>query len=167
MAAIRIRDALDCSVTIVAHIGWSPAAQERPKGLVDLPGAIDGATCCKKDGEGAAAWFQFKSVYQRHAADGFEQVAKLKEFGPDRVFVSAPLRAFKVDKLSADLQRCLAILRNLGDGTTEDLWREAVKGAGLWPNVKNWRSKWLDEKKKVLEAGIVEIEEGLVVLNDH
>ena len=53
------------------------------EGTVDeLPGAIDGATCCKKDGEGAAAWFRFKSVYQRHAADGFEQVAKLEEFGP-------------------------------------------------------------------------------------
>ncbi len=34
----RIREVLDCTVTIVAHVGWSPSAQERPKGLVDLPG---------------------------------------------------------------------------------------------------------------------------------
>ena len=106
-------------------------------------------------------------MYQRHAADGFEQVAKLTEFGPDRVFVSAPLREFKVEKLSADLQRCLAILRNLGDGATEDLWREAVKKEGLWLKVKNWRSKWRDEKTKLTESGIVEIEDGMVFLNDH
>ena len=138
----RIRERLDCAVTIVAHIGWSPTAQERPKGLVDLPGAIDGATYCKKDGEGSNAWFRFKSVYQRHAADGFEQLAKLKEFGPDRVFVSAPVKQFTIDQLSPDLQRCYAILKDLGDGISIDKWRDAVREAGLWADAKNWRDKW-------------------------
>lgn len=87
----RIREALDCTVTIVAHVGWSKDAQERPKGLVDLPGAIDGATLCKKEGEGTNALFSFKSMFQRHAADGFEQLARLQESGPDRVFVDIPL----------------------------------------------------------------------------
>lgn len=163
----RIRERLDCAVTIVAHIGWSPTAQERPKGLVDLPGAIDGATYCKKDGEGSNAWFRFKSVYQRHAADGFEQLAKLKEFGPDRVFVSAPVKQFTIDQLSPDLQRCYAILKDLGDGISIDKWRDAVREAGLWADAKNWRDKWKREKDKLLSADLIEIEGGMVSLHDQ
>jgi AAA domain len=129
----QIREALDCTVTIVAHVGWSRDAQDRPKGLVDLPGAIDGATLCKKVGEGANAVFHFTSKYQRHAADGFEQCATLQEFGSDRAFVSAPLQKQKVKTLKPDLQQCLSIVRELGDLVTVDQWRDAVKDGGRTP----------------------------------
>jgi len=163
----RIREALDCTVTIVAHIGWSPTAQERPKGLVDLPGAIDGATCCKKDGEGANARFRFKSVYQRHAADGFEQLAKLEEFGLDRVFVSASLKQFKVEQLPAEQRRMLELLRGLGAGASIDEWRSAVKEAGLWAGKKNWRSSWQRAKDTLVTADLIEISGGMVSLHDQ
>ena len=163
----RIREALDCTVTIVAHIGWSPAAQERPKGLVDLHGAIDGATYCLKEGEGPNACFRFKSVYQRHAADGYEQLAKLQEFGADRVFVSAPRHEVAIEKLPADVRRCYAILQGLGDGATVDQWRDAVKAGGLWSNVKNWRDKWKRAKAALLTAGVIDIAGECVSLHDQ
>ena len=161
----RIREALDCTVTIVAHVGWSPTAQERPKGLVDLPGAVDGATYCKKDGEGTNAWFRFKSVFQRHAADGFEQLAKLEEFGPDRVFVSAPLKQFQVGRLPPAQRRMLELLGSLGDGASVDQWRDAARDAGLWPKAKNWRSNWQRAKRALENADLIEISGGMVSLH--
>jgi hypothetical protein len=163
----RIREALNCTVTIIAHVGWSPTAQDRPKGLVDLPGAIDGATFCKKEGDGPNAWFRFKSVFQRHAADGFERVAKLKEFGADRVFVSSPLKQFKVEGLPPEQRRMLELLRELGAGISIDQWRVAVKGAGLWTDARNWRSNWQRAKAALLTADLIEIGDGMVSLHDQ
>jgi hypothetical protein len=161
----RIKDALGCTVTIVAHVGWSPSAQDRPKGLVDLPGAIDGATYCLKEGEGPNAVFRFKAKFQRHAEDGFEQVAKFKEFGPDRVFVTSPAREHKLKKLAPDLHRCYSVLQQLGDGVTIDAWRDAVKESGLWADAKNWRDKWKRAKTKLLEADLIDVEGEMVTLH--
>jgi hypothetical protein len=163
----RIREALDCTVTIVAHVGWSATAQERPKGLVDLPGAIDGAIYCKKEGEAANALFRFKSVYQRHAADGFEQLARLEEFGPDRVFVNVPLKETKIAKLPLEQQRMLEILRELDAGASIAEWRDAVKNAGLWAKKKSWRSNWQRAKNALLAADLIEVDGGMVSINDQ
>jgi RecA-family ATPase len=45
---VRIREALGCTVTIVAHVGVSEKAQDRPKGLSDLPGAVDAEPRARK-----------------------------------------------------------------------------------------------------------------------
>ena len=163
----RIREALDCTVTIVAHVGWSKTAQDRPKGLVDLPGAIDGATMCKKDGEGPSAVFRFKCMYQRHAADGFEQVARLEEFGPDRVFVNVSRKDSKIRDLPADQRRMLDVLRTLGAGSSIEEWREAVMEAGLWSRAKNPRSNWNRAKKALQQADLIEVAGDMVSPNDQ
>src|SRR5262249_23170815 len=136
-------------------------------GLVDLPGAIDGATFCEKDGEGPGALFRFESVYQRHAADGFEQAARLEEFGPDRVFVNVSRKESKVAELPADQRRMLEILRGLGAGASIDEWREAVMKAGLWPKEKNPRSNWNRAKKALEGTDLIEVNGDMVSLNDQ
>jgi hypothetical protein len=119
-------------------------------------------TYCKKDGEGTNAWFRFKSVFQRHAADGFEQLAKLEEFGPDRVFVSAPLKQFQVGRLPPDQRRMLELLGSLGDGASVNEWRDAAKDGGLWPKAKNWRSNWQRARRALEMADLIEISGGMV-----
>ena len=57
-----IRADFDCAAVLCAHVGHQE--QWRMKGMIDLEGAIDGATICEKIGEGAEAEFHFKSVFQ-------------------------------------------------------------------------------------------------------
>ena len=77
-----IRADFDCAAVLCAHVGHQE--QWRMKGMIDLEGAIDGATICEKKGEGAEAEFHFKSVFQRHALDGYETVWRLQDVGPVR-----------------------------------------------------------------------------------
>jgi hypothetical protein len=163
---VRIREALGCTVTVVAHVGVSEKAQDRPKGLSDLPGAVDGGTKTEKEGEGPAAIFHFKSVIQRHAADGYEQHARLIECQPDHVMQRIGRREVAREKLSTDQQRCLDILRGLGDGASVEAWREAVREDGVWKDLKNWRSKWKDELDKLVAGDWIEKEDNTVSLQD-
>jgi AAA domain len=163
---VRIREALGCTVTIVAHVGVSEKAQDRPKGLSDLPGAVDGGTKSEKEGEGPSAIFHFKSVIQRHAADGYEQLARLIECEPDNVMQRIGRREVARAKLSTDQQRCLDILRGLGDGTSVEAWRDAVREDGVWKDLKNWRSKWKDELDKLVAGDWIEKGSGTVSIND-
>jgi hypothetical protein len=163
---VRIREALDCTVTIVAHVGVSEKAQDRPKGLSDLPGAVDGGTKSEKEGEGTAAIFHFKSVIQRHAADGYEQLARLIECEPDNVMQRIGRREVAREKLSPDQQRCLDILRKLGGDTSVEAWRNAVKEDGLWKDLKNWRAKWKDELDKLVAGDWIRKEGDMVSIQD-
>jgi hypothetical protein len=163
---VRIREALGCTVTIVAHVGVSEKAQDRPKGLSDLPGAVDGGTKSEKQGEGPSAIFRFKSVIQRHAADGYEQLARLTECAPDNVMQRIGRREVARERLSSDQQRCLDILRKLGSETSVEAWRNAVKEVGLWKDLKNWRSKWKDELDKLVAGDWIRKEGDMVSIED-
>ena len=162
----QIRTELDCTVTIVAHVGWSPKAQERPKGVIDQVGAIDGATFCRKDGTGMSAVYTAESMFQRHAVDGFQLNMNLKKFGPDLVLVPTTV-ADREKQLDADLAKTVAILRDKGGQLVPvDDWRDAVKEAGLWPTSKNWRDKWKRSLEKLVGQGVVIVEYGAASLHD-
>jgi hypothetical protein len=151
-------------VDIVAHVGLSPGAKERPKGMVDLLGILDGATYVVKTGLGASAVFNFKSMYQRHGMEGFRISANLRPSGPDFALV---LRN-RTSDLDADLEAIMNVLRNLdGDLIKVDMWRDAVKGAGIWKDVKKpgtWRQKWARAIEALQAADMVVIENGTASL---
>jgi len=74
---VRIREALDCTVTIVAHVGVSEKAQDRPKGLSDLPGAVDGGTRARKRAKGRPRYSTSSRSFNDTLQMGYEQLARL------------------------------------------------------------------------------------------
>jgi hypothetical protein len=162
----RLRRELDCAVTLLAHVGHNE--QDRPKGMIDLQGAIDGATFCEKIGEGGEAEFHFKAVFQRHTLDGYELVGSLKAFGPDVALVAKAASAVNLGKLMADYRPAYEKLLELfklnvaddgGPGSVPvEAWRNAVDPAAMWPGVaNNGRDKWAKCKEAVEKAGLISI----------
>ena len=176
----RIRKALGCSVVIVAHVGLSEKAQDRPKGLSDLPGAVDGGTKCAKDGEGSGALFTFSAAMQRYAADEYEFTARMSGTGPENTALRYLTKQQAVNAaLDPDQVRMVDILRglvgNTGDGIAVDEWRDAVIAADLWKAtqgknkgmpVKNPRDKWNVELGKLSSKGVVNITGSMVEIAD-
>ena len=167
----RIRGKLKCSVVIVAHIGMSKEAQDRPTGMGDLPGALDGATKSSKEGEGASAWFHYKATIQRHAEDGFEILAQMAKSDADVVLVSKTGGDYDAAHLTADQKRCFDELRALGGALVPvKQWRDAAKRAGVFPQAKNddaWRSYFSRTKKVLIEAGAIDEAGDTVSINER
>jgi len=96
----------DCTVTIRGSVGVSEKAlgsaqrDKRPARRRSMVG-----TKSEKEGEGTAAIFHFKLVIQRHAADGYEQLARSIECEPDNVMQRIGRREVAREKLSPDQQR--------------------------------------------------------------
>ena len=164
-----IRADFDCAAVLCAHVGHQE--QWRMKGMIDLEGAIDGATICEKIGEGAEAEFHFKSVFQRHALDGFEIVAGFKTYGPDAALVAKSANAVKRDKIAADYRpvydKLLTLLVTDGgiDSVSVNAWRDAVNPAVMWPDyANNGRDKWAKAKDAIEEAGLITITKDQVYL---
>ncbi len=168
----RIIAELDCTVVLCAHVGHTE--QWRMKGMIDLEGAIDGGTLCEKIGEGADAEFHFKSVFQRHALDGYEIVAGFKTFGPDAALVAKAASAVNLSKLSADYRPVYERLRELFRETVADdggvgyvalgAWRDAVNPAAMWPELKSPREKWSKAIEAIEKAGLITITKDQVYL---
>ncbi len=162
----RIRDKLRCSVHLVAHSGVSKDAKDRPMGMTDVAGFIDGATKTEKIGQGTNAWFVFTSVIQRHAEDGFQIFAQMAEYGPDVALADRTGVDFKTANYSGAQKVAMAELSRLGGSLVSDeQWRDACKAAGLWPdnpgstarkNADAWRQKWKRLKKALLGAGAID-----------
>ncbi len=177
MGCDRIRATLGCSVIIVAHVGYSESAQDRPKGLSDLPGQLDGATLCTKDGEGPGTAFTFTSKIQRYGTEGIAIESKMIELAPDRYLKFLTKRERAELKLTGSQVMMLALLKDLGPGATVDAWRDATLAARLWVVTKgknkgepiaNVRAKWRAELTKLRSgAGWITISgDGTVTLND-
>jgi hypothetical protein len=173
----RIRKALGCSVVIVAHVGLSEKAQDRPKGLSDLPGAVDGGTKCAKTGDGRAAVFTFSAAMQRYAADEYEFTAKMDGDGPETTALRyLSKRETAKATLDPDATKMLDILRVLGDGASVDQWRDAVLIADIWrvkqgprkgEQVANPRDRWTRELEKLVRGGWVEVNGTMAQLSDE
>jgi hypothetical protein len=177
----RIRAALGCSVVIVAHVGLSEKAQDRPKGLSDLPGAVDGGTKCEKDGEGRSALFTFSARMQRYAADEYEFTGKMDGTSAETTVLRFLTKQQTVSAtLDPDQVRMIGILRELigetGEGASVDEWRDAVIKADLWTvqkgerkgeRVANPRDRWTRELDKLSRMGVVEINGTMVELADE
>lgn len=176
MGCDRIRAKLGCSVVIVAHVGLNVKAKDRPKGLSDLPGAVDGGTLCEKTGEGRAAVFTFSARMQRYAADDYAFDARMTGTSAETTVLNymdegETARA----KLKPDQVKMLAILRDLGPGASLDEWRDAVMAAKLWTITRgarkgeqpaNARQKWTDELAKLTTGRWVEVSGTSVELLD-
>jgi AAA domain len=177
MGCDRIRAKLGCSVVIVAHVGLNEKAKNRPKGLSDLPGAVDGGTLCEKEGEGRSATFTFSARMQRYAADEYSFQAKMEGNSAETTvlrFMNKQEAARA--KLNPDQVKMLDILREFDEGASVDQWRDAVIAAKLWTITRgknkgqqpsNPRQKWADELGKLERAGWVEIIGTMVELNDE
>ncbi len=171
-ACDRIIAELDCTVILCAHVGHNE--QWRMKGMIDLEGAIDGATFCEKIGEGSLAEYHFKSVFQRHAEDGYEIVGALKTFGPSAALMLKATDAVKLSKLAEDYRPAYGKLRelfnlNTADGTLEGIslgaWRDAVNPATMWPDAaNNGRDKWAKCKAAIEDIGLISISKDQVYL---
>jgi AAA domain len=167
---------LRCTVCIVAHVGINEKAQDRPKGLSDLPGQVDGGTKCEHDGgEGAAKTFTFTSVIQRYAADGFSMEATMRRLDPDSVLKFIPRLEAARRKLTASQRRMLDILNDLGGKIGVEQWREAVLDANIWVSEKgkskgkpiaNPRAKWATELNALLRAGQITNSGGIAELSN-
>ena len=127
----RIRKALGCTVVMVAHIGVSKDAQSRAKGLSDPAGAIDGATHCRKSGDGPLAKYVFRATFQRFAVDGFEIVAQLKPLGSGSSAVLMSDNVVSVVKLSKRESQMLDILKGMEVGASLDDWHKAVRASNI------------------------------------
>jgi len=178
----QIRAALGCSVILVAHIGLSEKAQDRPKGLSDLPGAVDCGMKCEKDDDTAV--FTFSAAIQRYAAeDEYRFKAKIDGATPETTALRyLTKRESARASLNPDQTRMLEILAAFGDGCSVDQWRDAVLDADLWTIKKgarkgmqpaNPRQKWTDELGKLTRGGWINIigstsqgGGGMVELND-
>lgn len=163
-----IRADFDCAAVLCAHVGHQE--QWRMKGMIDLEGAIDGATICEKKGEGAEAEFHFKSVFQRHALDGYETVCGFKTFGPDAALVTKAASAVNLSKLAPDYRpaydKLLSILVADGgiDSVSVAAWRDAVNPAAMWPELKSPREKWSKAIEAIEKAGLITITKDQVYL---
>jgi hypothetical protein len=169
----RIREVLRCSVILVAHVGVSEKAQDRPKGLSDLPGQVDGGTKCERVGEGKEALFTFRAVIQRYAPDGFTVEARMTAQEPDSVLKFLTKREVAKATLDDDQNRMLELLRALGAGATVDAWRDETLAADIWRVKKgktkgqpigNPRDKWDRELKKLVAGDWIEITGTMVSL---
>jgi hypothetical protein len=163
-----IRADFDCAAVLCAHVGHQE--QWRMKGMIDLEGAIDGATICEKKGEGAEAEFHFKSVFQRHALDGYETVCGFETFGPDAALVTKAASAVNLSKLAPDYRpaydKLLSILVADGgiDSVSVAAWRDAVNPAAMWPELKSPREKWSKAIEAIEKAGLITITKDQVYL---
>jgi hypothetical protein len=172
----RIRAALGCTVVLVAHVGLSEKAQDRPKGLSDLPGAVDGGTKCEKEGEGRDALFTFSARMQRYAADDYAFTARMDGTSAETTVLDfLTPQEYAQSTLSPDQNRMLAIGRALGVGCSVDQWQDAVLAADIWRVTRgkgkggpptNPRQKWADELAKLKAAGWVDVVNGMVEFND-
>jgi hypothetical protein len=166
----RIRKALGCTVIMVAHVGVSKDAQRRAKGLSDPAGAIDGGTLCVKKGDGPEATYSFEAVYQRFAADGFTLTAALRKTGPNVALVYEKTLKIPLTKRERAIYDRL---RELGDGTSMDAWREAVRNTNVIPG-KEGKPAGADTVRKAVKrvsdklerAGQIEISNGMVTFPD-
>jgi hypothetical protein len=125
----RIRNALGCTVVMVAHVGVAKDAQSRAKGLSDPAGAIDGATHCSKVGDGPFAQYIFRATYQRHAVDGFKIVAQLRASGPNVALTSDNVA--NLVKLNKRESQMLDVLRGMERGASLADWQAAVEAAKI------------------------------------
>jgi len=121
----RLQRALGCTVVMVAHVGVARDAQGRAKGLSDPAGAVDGATLCKKIGDGALAQYSFTATYQRHAIDGYQIVAQLRPSGKNVALMSDNIQS--AIKLNARERQILDALRKIGDAAPLSEWQRAVE----------------------------------------
>jgi hypothetical protein len=176
----KIRARLGATVVIVAHVGLNEKAQDRPKGLSDMPGAVDGGTKCEKDGEGRSALFTFSARMQRYAADDYAFTARMDGASAETTVLDfLTKREYARATLNPDQVRMLDILRELGEGAAIDAWRDAVLDAvaraGLWrirqgknkgELPSNPRQKWTDELAKLVRGGWVQVVGSMVELSD-
>lgn len=137
-----IREQLGCTVVLVAHTPLSD--KERPKGLNEQTGNVDGATQSEKLGTRDKERFKFTSLFQRHGENDFQMTFRQIALEPDRVF-AADDTGFDDNRLS-DFPAALGalnILRAMGAMTTVIEWRDKV--AAAQPPIldsKNPRSQW-------------------------
>ena len=54
---------------------------------------------------------------------------------------------------------------DLGACATIEEWRDAVKEAGLWNDMKNWRDKWSRAKNALMGADLIEVVGEMVSLH--
>jgi hypothetical protein len=170
----RIRAAMRCSVVIVAHTGLSEKAQDRPKGLSDLVGAVDGGLKCEREGEGRSAVFKFHALIQRYAADDYKFSARMiGNSAETTVLKFMTKRETRRAMLDPDQVRMMDILEKIGAGASVDQWRDAVLAADLWrirqgkrkgEQPANPRQKWTDELAKLVRGNWVEVVNGMVEL---
>ena len=171
----RIQATLGCSVAIVAHVGYGQNAQDRPKGLSDLPGALDGGTLAQKEENSGAETFKFTSMIQRHAINGYVSYAGLEKHGPNLALSFKISEDVKKSKLKKDHRTALDLLVQAGNSITLEAWRVKAIEANLFqPNPDKppqdptgaWRSAWKACKRKLIDADLIHIEGDVARVKD-
>lgn len=170
----KIKAALGATVVLVAHVGLNEKAKNRPKGLSDLPGAVDGGTLCEKTGDGRSAKFTFSAKMQRYAPDDYSFAARMAGNSAETTVLKfMSKRETRRDGLDPDLSRMMDILETLGEGCSVDAWRDAVlaadflrigQGKNKGERPANPRQKWADELAKLTTGNWVTVNNGMVEL---
>jgi len=170
----RIQNVIGGTVVLVAHVGLSLTAQERPKGLSDLPGAVDGGTLAQKTlGKSGEEIFTFTSAMQRHAANGYSLTARLVKHDPNLAleFMGASDKA--VSKLTPDQHAAYRLAVECGEGAPVEQWRVKCADAGLWPTKEGiadpasaWRNAFKRCKAALQENDLVSVENGTIQIKD-
>lgn len=151
-----IREQLGCTVVLVAHTPLND--KERPKGLNEQTGNVDGATQSEKLGARDKERFKFTSQFQRHGENDFCMTLRQKELEPDRVFVAddAGFDNSRLDDFPAALG-ALNMLRSLGGMVPVAEWRDKV--AAAQPPIltsKNPRQQWKDIFERLNASDAIE-----------
>lgn len=123
-----------CALIMIAHVG--AANNDRAKGLTGPVDAVDGATLCKKTGEGYAAVYTFKAVEQRHAEEGWKltcSIRKPSETSASGVLVSEGIKgAINLANSAPSVRAWLDALVSLpGQSGSLLSWRKAGEAAGV------------------------------------
>lgn len=170
----RIQKVIGGTVVLVAHVGLSATAQDRPKGLSDLPGAVDGGTLAQKTlGKSGEEIFTFTSAMQRHAANGYSLTARLVKHHPNLAleFMKASDKA--ISKLTPDQHAAYNLAVECGEGAPVEAWRAKCAEAGLWPTIEGatdparaWRNQWAKCKLALQVADLVSVENDTIQIKD-
>jgi AAA domain-containing protein len=155
--ADKLQKQFACAVVLIGHVPHAKDAQDRPVGMNELPGALDGAIISDKDGEGPDAWFKFKCTIQRHAMDGFAIIAKMVEMSNadnEAVLADSAPGDYNEARRSEAWRVLIRELERLGGSSADEPWREAVRVTGLWAkDIKGeptkpdtWRKKWTRQR---------------------
>lgn len=170
----RIQKVIGGTVVLVAHVGLSATAQDRPKGLSDLPGAVDGGTLAQKTlGKSGEEIFTFTSAMQRHATNGYSLTARLVRHHPNLAleFMKASDKA--ISKLTPDQHAAYKLAIECGEDAPVEQWRAKCAEAGLWPAKEGtedvagaWRSAFKRCKLALQENDLVTVENDTIQIKD-
>jgi hypothetical protein len=169
----RIQEHLNCTVCIVGHVGYNLTAQERLKGLSDLPAALDGAVLAQKEKVNGTEHFTFTTTTQRHAINGFNMHAVMKAYPPNVALDFKDAAEVKTEKLKQDYKRAFKLLVEGGGELSVEAWRKKAELVGLFAKASEakdpagaWRSAWARCKKALVDANLIRIEGDVATVRD-